>query len=199
MAILKAQLLTAVNKALEREETDIDYEINRVLFKVSNSALFLADVDDSQTIDEDLNRVDVPSYYKQLDQIRIQNPTTLNFTSPLTEISYQDYLNVSALRQRGIPTQFAVSNHQIYFYPKPLIELIVRIDYFQIHPPTPDDIIFDDRFLNVLQSGSIYEVSFSFGLKEQIKMWGQRYADDLNDVRKYSFSPTYITSFNTLL
>jgi hypothetical protein len=197
MAITKADLLLAVNDNLEREETNIDRQINRALFKISNAALFLYDASYTDTIDEDTSFITLPDYYKQLDQIRLQDPTTEKYSPPLREISYQDIL--SSANVFSIPTQFAKTGDKIFFYPKPTTEYTVQLDYFKIHPPTPDSILFDDRFQIVMESAATYEVAFKYGLKEQIQMWGQRYADDLNDVRKYALSPTYTTSFNTLI
>lgn len=194
MAITKSQLLDAVNNALEREETDIDSQISRVLFKISNKANFLADIDSTKTIDPDNPTMDFPDYYKTMDNIKLIDSNG-NFTNALSQLSYSEFLNSLTLRRSSVPNKYAIYNRQIYFSPLPISEYTVELSYFKIHPPTPDDILFDDRFLSVMESGSVYEVAFKFGLKEQISMWQQRYADDLNDIMGYQMNPIYTTEF----
>jgi len=196
MSITKADLLLAVNGNLERDETDIDRQINRVLFKVSNHKTFLADIKTTDTIDSDTVVINVPDFFKKLDNIRLLDTDNNVFSNYLDHISYTEYLGAQFASHRSIPNQYSLFNRQIYFFPVPSKEFTVHISYFKIHPPTPDSISFDDRFLNVMESGSTYEVAYNRGVESQIQLWGQRYADDLRDVEKYALSPTQNTRFN---
>lgn len=195
MAITKAELLTSVNNALEREETDIDNQIKRVLFKVSQSDNFLAAIKSTDTIDSNTTSLDVPDDIKKMNNIRLFDDTNSIFTDYLTEISYNEYLSAQFLQAGGTPNQYAIFNKVIYFTPTPIIEHTVHISYFKIHPDDPDNIEFDDRFRNVLESGTIVEVAYKYGLTEQIGLWGSRYGDDLDDISRYAQSPIIKTQW----
>jgi hypothetical protein len=195
MAITKSQLLTAVNGNLEREEEDIDAQINRVLFKVSNKDIFLSKIDDSNTIDNTTTTVTLPSDFKRLNTIILVDDNRAVRTDSLIEISYEEYLSANFRNNLSTPYQYAVNNRTLHFFPIPPVEYKVEINYFYIHAPTPDSIEFDDRFLSVLESGATYETAFKFGLTQQIQMWGQRYADDLNDISNYAIKPIKTVQF----
>lgn len=189
MAILKAELLVSVNNALEREETDIDSQIKRVLFKISNSDNFLAAIKSSDTIDSDNVVVDVPDLIKKILNIRLFDATNSLFTNYLTEITYEEYTSTRFSQALNTSLEYAILNKQIYFTPTPATEFEVHIAYSKIHNDDPDNIEFDDRFRNVLESGAITEVAYKYGLKEQIAIWGPRYGDDLDGISRYAQSP----------
>ena len=196
MAITKADILEAVNDNLEREETTIDRQIKRVLFKVSTAGNFLAAIKSTDTIDEDTTIIDYPTDFKTLDNIRLEDEENERFTNYLTNISYTEYLSALFANSKSVPNEFAIWNKQIYFFPTPSKEFTVHLSYFKIHPADPDNIEFEDRFQSVMESGTTYEVARRFGLTEQVNMWGSMYADDLNDVIKYQMKPIYTTKFS---
>lgn len=195
MAITKSQILTFVNKALERDETDIDLELNRVLFDISTAGNFLADIDTSNTIDDSDSIIDYPTNWKALDNIRLLDGNG-RFTDYLDEISYNEYLSSQFLNMKSQPTAFAVWNEQILFTPIAPEEYTVYLSYFKIHPATPDSIQFDDRFLSVLQSGVTFEVASSYGLTDQISLWSARYNADMRKIKNYQLKPIYKTNFS---
>jgi hypothetical protein len=195
MAITKQQLLDAVNSALERDETNIDAQIKRVLFKVSNKDNFLSGVDDTNTIDSDNTTAPLPDGFKKMNNIILVDETRNVRTDALIKISYDAYLSARFRNNLSTPYQYAIKDKTIYFFPTPPVEYKVEISYFKIHPADPDNIEFDDRFLSVLESGSILEVAYRYGLKEQISVWTGRYADDLNDIADYATKPIKTVQF----
>lgn len=196
MAIVKADLLDAVNDNLERNETNIDRQIKRALLRISNSNTFLANIDTSNTIDSDTNVIDVPDNFKKLQNIRLQNVSSELYSNWLNRITYQEYLTTYPINISSVSTQFALyNNRQIYFLPFSDQEYTVEISYFSIHPPTPDDIIFDDRFLSVLESACTFEVALKFNMTDEIRIWSQVYGQDLKDVNKYAQKMVDIIQF----
>lgn len=196
MAILKAQLLTSVKDALERQdEGNIDSQIRRVLQKVSARGDFLADIKDTDLIDPDIISIDVPDYFKKIKNITLENTVTGYMSPALVQIPFQDYVNAAVRTGLSLPTMFAIDNRVIYFLPQASTEYKVIINYFKYHPNDVDDIEFDDRFLNVLESGSVFEVARKYGLTEQINLWKQSYDEDLRTAMSYSMSPTYFVPF----
>lgn len=196
MSITNAQILTAVNDNLEREETDIDRELKRVLFKVSNAGNFLSGTDTSQTIDSTTTTASYPDCYRAINYIRLMDTGTSEIFQPLDVMSWSEYLNAVVHAGSSAPAYYSIWNNTFYFLPAPGTEYQVQIYYFKIHEPDPDTIEFDDRFLSVLESGTTYEVASTYGLVEQMQIWGARYADDLKEVMKYSMSPIKTVKFS---
>jgi len=196
MAITKAGLLVLCNNNLERSETDIDNAIKRVIGKINGKGNFLVETKNTDTISSTSTTVAYPTGFKSLNYIRLQRSNN-SVTPYLIKKSYGEYLNALSNGVGGTPDSYTGWNSNFYFYPVPSDDFTVEITYFKNHPQDADTIEYDEtKFSTVMESGVTFEVANRYGLTDQINLWGQRYADDLRDVKQFNINPVYNTQWS---
>jgi hypothetical protein len=158
MAITKAKILTAVNKRLNRKETDIDQELKAILEDVAlvipvfNSTYETVTVASQRSYPLDLPVRDI---------ISVQ----IDGDIPLTKIGdFPAYLSMVADdAQEEEPKKYCIEGNRLYLAPVPDKEYGITLTISDLSLNV-DSIDLPDRYEELLIEGACYKVLSSYGL-----------------------------------
>jgi len=175
MSIAKDDILTFVNSALKRTETDIDSVIQLVLDDLSEENLLQAE-DTTQSLASSGNDADYPTGYKELIEIVLNDGTYDG--QPLEVISRVEYLR----KMKGVisadyaePEWVNEFNKKFYFVYPADGTYTVKIYYYKYHAQDVDNIEFGDEFEMALKFGTAFFYACMKGLSRYIAIWGPLY------------------------
>lgn len=178
MTIAASDILTFVNNALRRSETDIDIQIQAVLDDLSEADL-LHGTDTSQSLESGDTTLDVPTLCRSIIAITLTNDDDIA-DEPLRELK-GGMLEYRRLRDNdsatGIPEYYTEFNGYYYLWRPPDGDYDANIEYIKDHAQDVDNIEFGDIFKNAIYAGAAFEVALRFGLERYIAIWGAKYAD----------------------
>ena len=176
MAIIKANILTFVNRALRRAETDIDIDIQTTLNDLSNLDLLEAE-DNTQTLSSGDTTLAYPTDFRGLVSIVLIDSSSVR-RRPLTALpggqsEYEDLRRQDAAT--STPWSYAEFNKLFHLWRPPDQNFTTEIKYYRRHPQDLDNILFGDEFTNAVNFGAAYETATSLGLTRLINIWERRY------------------------
>lgn len=186
MAIAKANILTFVNDALNRSETDIDTQIQAVLDELSDNNLLEAQ-DTDQSLSSSDTYLDEPSDFKDLIAIVLNDGTYDG--EPLKRLSRIEYLRRmedEATSDYDEPEYYSHFNGKFYIYHPSDGDYTATIDYYKRHAQNVDSIEFGDEFTNCINFGAAYYVACKYRLSNYIAIWGPKYYHEI-DVKRSDF------------
>ena len=176
MAILKTDILTFVNRALQRSETDIDIEIQLALNDLSNED-FLEAEDTDQTLASGDLTLDYPTDYRDLVSIVLINSSSVRGDDLIAlPQGFKQYQNLrSNDSTTDSPEYYAEFERKFHLWRPPGGYFTTEIKYYRFHPQTVGNIIFPDEFRNCIYYGAAYFRALTFGLTRLINIWGPQY------------------------
>jgi len=158
-SITKAEILTALNTKLRRNETNIDSDLRQVLKDISGRDGFdPLSATATGTIEAGDKYIDYPADFKREISIILNDGTYDG--KPLTKIEWKEYLKKRAeetTSDRDEPIYYTKHMKRIYFYPVPDAEYTYTLEFYRNHPDDLDTILFAERFRKAIERGVIAE------------------------------------------
>ena len=182
MAILKADIITFVNDALQESFSgaDLDIPIQMCLDDMSKEDM-LVDKDSSQTLVNGTTVLVEPTGYRALVAITLKITASGSEQTPLYPLKggHQEY---RALRHNddsvGIPRWYSHFNGQFWLWRPANQAMTSLIEYIKDHPQTVDAIEFDEtKFKNTVFAGSCYYTALKKKKLSYIALWRPLYED----------------------
>jgi len=159
MSITKAKILTAVNKRLARNETDIDQELKAVLEDVALVIPVFNSTYEATTV------ASQRSY--PLDDLPVRDIISVQIDGdiPLTKIGdFPAYLSmIAGDAQEEEPKKYCIEGNRLYFAPIPDKEYDITLTISDLSLNV-DSIDLPDRYEELLIEGACYKVLGSYGL-----------------------------------
>ena len=179
MTILKAELITIVNKTLKRGYstvgTELDEKITSVLKDLSQRGNFLQDEFVRVTI-IDRDYYSLPDNLKDLLFVGLKSSDDLTIYKPLEFERFAMYKrNIYYDSTTGTPTRYTWQSGYMYPRPIPDAEYNMYLWYSYFHPETIDavkacdNILFTDTYRKAIELRLLYEVAESLNLDDAQK------------------------------
>lgn len=176
MAILKADILDFVNRALQRSESDIDIEIQLALNDLSNED-FLEAEDTTQVLASGDLTLAYPTDFRDLVSIVLINNSGVRGRDlralPRGYKQYQELRDNDSTTDT--PDFYAKFQRLFHLWRPPNGDFTTEIKYYRFHPQDVDTIIFGDEFRNAIYFGAAYYRALTLGLTRLINIWGPQY------------------------
>lgn len=156
MAILKADILTFVNDALNEnfQDGEIDSEIKTVLRKMSNKDLLVGS--DTETINANDTTMVIPTGHRATFAITLTDTAGVAY-EPLVKILHNEYRSLKQENSAtGRPENYSEFNGTWFLWRPSNAEYEVLKEYYKDHPADPDNIEFGDEFEEILLSGTTF-------------------------------------------
>jgi len=183
MTILKAELITVINKTLHRgyntAGTDLDEKIISALKDVSQRGNFLQDEFLRATI-IDRDYYSLPDNFKDLLFVGMKSSDDATIYRPLEYETFKEYKNgIYYSNDTGTPRRYTWQSG--YMYPRPIPDKVYNMYlwYAYYHPEIVivdeeevkacDHILFDDIFRKAIELRLLYEVAESLNLDDAKK------------------------------
>ena len=188
MTILKAELLTVVNKSLNRGYTGtaLDAEITSVLKDLSQRGSFLQDEFKRATV-ADRDYYSLPDYFKDLLFIGMKSSDDTTIYKPLVYERFSMYKrNIYYSSTTGTPKRYTWQSG--YMYPRPIPDKVYNMYlwYAYYHPETIgedkacDSILFDDIYREAIELGFCYKVALNLNLDSDAAKFKSLYQEQVN-------------------
>ena len=145
MTITKAEILTALNLRLNREETDVDTYIRATVYDISVQYNFLEKEDSSISTVDGTPNYDLPNsdQVKNIKNVVVEKDSSRSF--PLGFMTWQDYLvEREGTAVTGEPEEYTIFDNDIYLYPTPDDVYTVYMYINRIHPTDLSTILFNE-------------------------------------------------------
>lgn len=181
MAITKANILSFVNGALARSETDIDGQINSVINDLRFLNLLEAQ-DTSLSLSDGSTYFEEPSDFKSPISIVLNDGS--NDLAPLLPMpgGYKGYklaMEEFTTGDESQPEYYSRFNGKIYVYPTADQAYTITLDYYKKHALTPDSISFGDDCTNCFNFGATYYTALKYSLSRYIALWQGPYSNQI--------------------
>jgi hypothetical protein len=184
MSITKANILTFVNGALARTETDIDEQIKSVI----NDLRFLNILESqntSLTLSDGSTNFSEPTDFKSLISIVLNDGS--NDLEPLLPMpgGYKGYklaMEEFTSGDESQPKYYAKFNGKIYVYPTADQSYTITFDYYKKHALDADNIEYDDDMTNCFNFGATYYTALKRGLSRYIAIWQPPYQNQIHTI-----------------
>lgn len=184
MAILKADILSEVNKRCERAETDIDSILKAVLRDLTITFPFLhVEAETStQAGKANYNLEDFPENIRKVDIVKIDDGEPLDEIRTFTD--YQTLIAEETSADYDEPTSFIVYRDVLYLWPTP-DDVYTLTVFASVLEDDVDDIDLPDRFEEAIIEGCCFKLyeSLGEGNTEAAKVHLGLYTDAVNKLR----------------
>jgi hypothetical protein len=199
MSITKAAILTHLNAALRRSETDIDPYIILTLEDLSDLHLLKAN-STALTVTSSSVYLDYPTDALD-DQHAIISVTLTDSSSerqwPLDPVigGWREYcreMTGFTSSSRSIPTHYVCNDRKIYLLPAPDSTYTVDLWYFKRHANSADTIEFTDSWSRAIKFGTLFEFCVAHKLVDYISIYSQRYQEARDFQKMVHDDGTYI-------
>lgn len=185
MSITKAEILTFVNKVLQREETEIDVELRNTLDDLADLHC-LRGVDSSQTLTSTSSYLVYPTDALHTEEaiISIQLRSPAGVWGPLLRPwpggakDHNRFFEGNPTRstpEMYWPMQTGLDQWQLVLSPRPSSDWIAWIHYWRRHGAIGTNLEFSDDWRRAILFGAALEVASTYGLDRYIALWGARY------------------------
>jgi len=170
MAITSAEILTAVNRKLNRSETDIDTQIKEILYDISSRGNFLKSSSTITAADSTAS-TSAPDLMKEPIALYI---TGGNYLDEITYDEYMQFIEDQSSVSESEPEQYALLDDTFYWKNRPDTDYTVNIDYYKYHADSTT-VEFDDRFRWAIYDGVAMAVARDLKLTDQFQIQGVSY------------------------
>lgn len=193
--IVKADIVTAVNKKLKKSfsDDDIDEAILSTLTDMSNRDL-LVGTDDSQELEADDTTLDYPTGYRTQISITLIDESEVE-SQPLEKLpgGHNQYRHLRDNdNSNGRPDFFSEFKEQFYLWRPADQDYTSLIEYYKDHAADVDNIEFETKHQSVMYAGVAFWAATNRNMKTYMALWGPLYERELNAAEANMVRQPYI-------
>ena len=179
MAILKADILTFVNEALEEDlsGTELDLAIELTLTDMSDYNLLVAQAGPESIAIGDQS-ITTPTGFREALVVQLTHTDTSKLKEPLNKLpgGLKEYRELMAESSSNAePRWWTESDGTFFLYPPANAAYTGLIDFYKDHPEDADNIEYGDEFSNCVRYGTAFHYAMLKTRERYMNIWGPKY------------------------